>query len=222
MNFIIKGFQEGGPLMFVNLAVLVFAISLIAERLYMLLFRYSMNSKAFLGEVEKAIQAGNLDKAKRLCTSLPKPALPRVIQAALSNIRLGAGSVAAAVDEAMAEVMPMVTKRTSMLWAIANVATLIGLVGTVYGLIQAFAGVAIANPDDKARLLTQGIAHAMNNTAFGLSIALVCIVFHMVISNLAKGLIEGLELGGLRITNLLARLQAEKAMKASAGGEGQG
>jgi biopolymer transport protein ExbB len=223
MDFIVSAFQKGGPLMYVNLGVLVFAVSLIAERLYMILFRYRMNSKAFLTEVEKAIQAGNLDKAKRLCTSQTKPVLPRVIQAALSNVRLGSSAVASAVDESMAEVSPLVTKRTSMLWAIANIATLIGLVGTVVGLIQAFGAIALASPEQKATMLTQGISHAMNNTAFGLSIALVCIVFHMTISNLAKSLIEQIEFGAIRIQNLLSRLQTEKALQRSAaGGEAQG
>jgi len=219
MAFFIKLFQDGGYLMFVNLGVLVFSLALICERLYMLLFRYRMDSKAFLAEIDKSIHAGNLEKAKRLCLNLPKPALPRVIQAALFHVRLGPAAVSAAIEESMLEVVPMVTKRTGMLWAIANVATLIGLVGTVFGLIQAFAAVGVASPDDKARLLTQGIAHAMNNTAFGLSIALVCIIFHMILSNLTKGLVEGLELGSIKVANLLSKVQAEKAIRA-AGGEG--
>lgn len=219
MAFFIKLFQDGGYLMFVNLGVLVFALALICERLYKLMFVYRMDSKGFLAEIEKSIQAGNLEKAKRLCLSQPKPALPKVIQAALFHVRLGPAAVTAAAEEAMLEVVPMVTKRTGMLWAIANVATLVGLVGTVFGLIQAFAAVAVANPDEKGRLLTQGIAHAMNNTAFGLSIALVCIIFHMVLSNLTKGLVEGLELGSIKIANLLAKVQAEKAIR-TAGGEG--
>lgn len=217
MNFFIKLFQDGGYLMFVNLGVLVFSLALICERLYMLLFRYRMNSKAFLAEIERSILAGNIEKAKRTCLSLPKPVLPRVIQAALVNVRLGPAAVSSAVDEAMLEVVPLVTRRAGMLWAIANIATLVGLVGTVFGLIQAFGAVGVVSPADKARILTQGISHAMNNTAFGLSIALVCIVFHMIVSNIAKGLVEGLELGSTKVSNLLSKVQAEKAVRAASG-----
>ena len=220
MNFVVNMFRQGGPLMFVNLAVLVFALALIAERIYMLVFRYRMDHKAFLSEIEKALLAGNLDKAKRLCVSLPKPALPRIVQAALVNVRLGPAAVTAAVEEAMLEVMPAVTKRTALLWAIANVATLIGLVGTVFGLIRAFAAVGLAAPEQRAMLLTKGIAEAMNNTAFGLSIALVCILAHMLLSVLTKDLVESLEHGSLRVQNLLAKVQAEKALRTT-GAEAQ-
>jgi biopolymer transport protein ExbB/TolQ len=101
-------------------------------------------------------------------------------------------------------------KRSGILWAIANIATLVGLVGTVFGLIQAFAALAFAAPDQKSALLTQGIAHAMNNTAFGLSIALLCIFFHMILSLLTRGLLENLDHSAVRIENILAkrRLQA--------------
>ena len=129
----------------------------------------------------------------------------QVVRAALVNARLGGPAVTAAVEETMLEVQPLVMKRSGILWAIANIATLVGLVGTVFGLIQAFAALSFASPDQKSALLTQGIAHAMNNTAFGLSIALVCIFFHMILSLLTRSVLEGLDHSAVKMENILSR-----------------
>ena len=99
----------------------------------------------------------------------------------------------------------LVTRRVGLLWGIANIATLIGLIGTIFGLIDSFAAQAMASPEQKAVLLTRGIAHAMNNTAWGLSIAVTCIVFHMVLSGLTKNVVESLDFGAVRTTNILAK-----------------
>jgi biopolymer transport protein ExbB/TolQ len=101
--------------------------------------------------------------------------------------------------------MPQVTRRSGILWGIANLATLIGLVGTVYGLIQSFAAVGLAAPDQKSVLLTEGIAHAMANTFFGLSIAVTCVFFHMILSVLVKNVMDGVDHSAVRIENILAK-----------------
>jgi biopolymer transport protein ExbB/TolQ len=205
MLTISKFFHDGGALMYVNLLVAVVSLAVVSERLYMFVFRLRVNTRVFMAEIEKLINAGNFDKAIKQCSSLEGAAVPRVIRAALINARLGGPAVTSALEEAMLEVTPAVTKRSGILWAIANIATLIGLVGTVFGLITAFSAMSFAAPDQKSALLTQGIAHAMNNTAFGLSIALVCVVFHMILSILSRNLLEAMDHAAVRVDNILAK-----------------
>ena len=219
---IAKFFHDGGNLMYFNVAVIVVALALISERLYMFLFRLRVNTKVFMGEIEKLVNAGNFDKAIKQCSSLEGAAVPRVVRSALINARLGGPAVSSAVEETMLEVIPQVTKRSGILWGIANLATLIGLVGTVFGLIQAFAALAFAAPDQKSALLTQGIANAMNNTAFGLSIALVCVAFHMVLSILVRSLLESLDHAAVRIENILAKRRLQSGGREGGAAPAQG
>lgn len=216
MDSVAKFFHDGGNLMYLNVAILVFGLAVVSERLYMMLFRLRVNTKVFMTEIEKLVNAGNFDKAIKLCGSVEGAVVPRVVRAALVNARLGGPAVTAAVEETMLEVQPMVMKRSGILWAIANIATLVGLVGTVFGLIQAFAALSFASPDQKSALLTQGIAHAMNNTAFGLSIALVCIFFHMILSLLTRGVLEGLDHSAVKMENILARRRLQSGGRETA------
>lgn len=216
MQDVAKFFHDGGKLMYINVVVAVFALAIVSERLYMFLFRLRVNAKVFMAEIEKLVNAGNFDKAIKQCSSLEGAVLPRIIRAALINARLGGPAVTAAVEETMLEVQPLVMKRSGILWAIANLATLVGLVGTVFGLIQAFAALSFAAPDQKSALLTQGIAHAMNNTAFGLSIALVCIFFHMILSLLTRDLLEGLDHSAVRIENILSKRRLQSGREGGA------
>jgi biopolymer transport protein ExbB/TolQ len=214
----VKFFQDGGKLMFVNLAVAVVALAVITERFYMLRFVLRVNAKSFMDAIEKLVQAGNIDRAQKLCKENGSAVVPRVVFAGLSQARSSGAAVSAAVEEALLECQPLVTKRAGLLFGIANLATLIGLVGTVFGLIDAFAAIGYAPPDQKNTLLTAGIAHAMNNTAWGLSIALVCVLFHMILGQTTKGLLEGLDLSASRLENILARRRLETRGQATVSG----
>jgi len=205
MTSIADLFRDGGSLMWVNLAVLVFALATVSERLFVLIFRLRINDRAFLSAIEKFVMAGNFERAIKLCTSMERAAVPRVVRAALTNARLGGAAVTASIDETMSEVMPQIMRRVGILWGVANLATLIGLVGTVYGLIESFEAVGMAAPDQKSIALTTGISHAMANTFFGLAIAVTCVFFHMILTVLTKGVIDGVEHSAIRIENILAR-----------------
>lgn len=201
-------FQAGGILMWVNLFVLVVALAVVSERLFVLQMRLRINDSAFLQAVEKLVMAGNFERAIKLCTAQEGAAVPRVVRAALADARLGGAAVTRAIDESMSEVLPAVTKRAGILWGIANLATLIGLVGTVYGLIESFDAIGNAAPDQKSILLTQGIAHAMSNTFFGLAIAVTCVFFHMILTVVTKNILDSLEHSAVRIENILAKRRA--------------
>ncbi|MCX7945299.1 MAG: MotA/TolQ/ExbB proton channel family protein, partial [Deltaproteobacteria bacterium] len=100
-------------------------------------------------------------------------------------------------------VLPGLKKRTDNLQHIANIATLIGLLGTVMGLIKAFGAVALASPDQKGTILSKGISEAMNNTAFGLSIAVTCIIAHLFLSNTTRKIIDELDQYSVKLINML-------------------
>lgn len=205
MSSVAQFFRDGGNLMYINLGVGALSLAIVSERLYMFLFRLRINTRVFMAEIEKLVNAGNFDKAIKQCSSLEGAVVPRLIRAALINARQGGAAVLAALDETRAEVEPQVTRRAGVLWAVANIATLIGLVGTVFGLIEAFGAIGLAAPDQKSAMLTRGISHAMNNTAFGLSIALICIVFHLILTQMTRGLTESMDHATIRIENILAR-----------------
>lgn len=209
----IKFIQDGGPFMFVNMGTLIFALAVIAERFFIVYFRLRISDKDFLDAIEKQLQAGNMEKALKLCQLKPDAPLAKVTKSALSAVKFGGAAVASAIDEAMLEALPAVRKRIEMLWSIANIATLIGLIGTITGLIGAFAAVALASPDQKSALLTKGISEAMNNTAFGLSIAVACILAHMFLSATTKKIAEGTEYGAVKIENILTRLRQQSTQR---------
>jgi len=183
MEWLQKFFQDGGNFMLVNLAFLVLAMTVVIERLYSVYFRYRMNDKPFVAQVDRYLQAGNIEAAAKVCSTVPVPVLSRATRNLLKLMRNGYESPVIAVEESMLEVKPLVQARVSWLWAIANIATLVGLVGTIFGLMEAFAALGAASGEEKTTLLANGIAHAMNNTAFGLSIAVICIIGHLVVNN---------------------------------------
>ncbi len=198
-------FKEGGPFMFVNVATSAVAIAIIVERVVVLAFKLNLNAPPFMEQIQKLVLAGNVDRAVKLCAAAPNAALARVVKAGLSRANRGEQEVARALEEAVLEVSPLVGKRIQPLWSLANVATLVGLIGTITGLIGTFKSLGAASPEMKQVMLSKGISEAMNNTAFGLTIAVVCIVAHLLLSSKSKAMIEEIEYSALKLENLLSR-----------------
>lgn len=205
MNSLAEFFREGGPFMIVNLVTSSVAIAIIVERIIALAFKLNLNAGPFMEQVQKLVLSGNVDRAVKLCGAAPNASLSRVIRAGLTRANRGEQEVSRALEEAVLEVTPSIGKRIAALWSLANVATLVGLIGTIIGLIGTFKSLEAATPDMKQLMLSRGIAEAMNNTAFGLSIAVTCIVAHLMLSSKAKSMIEDIEYNALRLENLLSR-----------------
>jgi biopolymer transport protein ExbB/TolQ len=163
-----------------------------------------VNSKEFFAQIKKLVMAGNIDRAVKLCEAGDYPVLA-LVKAGLTNANKGEDQIDAALSESLSELKPEAEKRVGSLWSLANIATLIGLLGTVSGLIATFA--AIASPDlsqaDKQSLLANGIAEAMYNTALGLGIAVFCMITHIILHTRAKGIQHDLESVMERTFNLL-------------------
>ena len=202
-------FSAGGTFMYVNIASSAVALAIIVERSYSLLFRYSLNAPPFMEQITKLVMTNNIDRAVKLCGAAPQAALSKVVRAGLTRANRGELEVAKAVEESILEVNPVLSKRIPALWSLANIATLLGLIGTITGLIHTFNALgAISDPGKKAQFLSSGLSEAMNNTAFGLAIAVTCMVGHLLLSNRAKAMIEEIEINALKLENLLARRSA--------------
>jgi len=201
----VKFFKDGGPFMFVNLFWFAASLAVAFERLFTLMFRYNLNAPPFMEQISKLVMTGNVDRAAKLCNAAPHAPLAKVIRAGLTRANRGEIEVAKAVEEAIVEHTPHVSARIPWLWSLANIATLIGLVGTIFGLIGTFQALGNVPAEQKQTLLSDGISKAMNNTAFALSIAVICIVFHLILTSYAKAMVESVELNALKLENLLAR-----------------
>jgi len=196
-------FEEGGFFMYINLVTSVATIAIVVERIIFLVFKYNINGEAFMEQVQKLVMQNQIDRAIKLCNAAPTAALPRVIRAGLTRANKNEIEIQSAVEEAILDVLPGLKKRTDNLQHIANIATLIGLLGTVTGLIRAFGAVALASADQKAMILSKGISEAMNNTAFGLSIAVTCIIAHLFLSNTTRKIIDELDQYSVKLINML-------------------
>ncbi|MGC3996162.1 MAG: MotA/TolQ/ExbB proton channel family protein [Anaeromyxobacter sp.] len=198
-------FQQGGPFMMVNLFTAAVAVAIVIERSIVLVGRLNLNAGPFMEQVQKLVISGNVDRAVKLCGAAPEAALSRVVRAGLTRAGKGEQEVARALEEAVLEVTPSISRRIASLWSLANVATLVGLIGTITGLIGTFKSLGAASPEMKQLMLSRGISEAMNNTAFGLTIAVVCIVAHLLLTSKAKSMIDEVEFNALRLENLLSR-----------------
>ncbi len=196
-------FRKGGPFFIVNTFFLAIVIGLIVERSIYFLGRGHLNAKAFLEQLRKLLSANNVDRAKKLCDATTAP-VARVAKAGLNRLHRGEAAVAQAMEETMTDTLPEVKTRIGALWSLANIVTLIGLLGTITGLIRTFSSTQNLDQNKKSAELGKGISEAMYNTAFGLSIALVCMIGHLLLSSAMKKTISDLEAFSLRFENLLA------------------
>jgi biopolymer transport protein ExbB len=194
--------EEGGFFMYLNILTSVVVLATIVERAVFILTKYRVNSREFLAQIRKLVQAGNLDRAIKLCEAAPLPLL-QVVKAGLTQANRGEEAVVAAIEEKMLDVAPELNKRIAALWSLANIATLLGLLGTITGLIKAFEAVSFASPEQRSALLSRGISEAMNNTALGLGIAVTCMIAHLLISGAAKRIMADLERTAVKLENLL-------------------
>lgn len=189
----------------VNLFFAVTVLAVVIERFIFLLSKGTINAKAFLDQLRKMVQANNIDRAIRMCASSKARNAPllRVAKAGLVQVHRGEEAVATSVEEALVETTPEIKKRIPSLWSLANIATLIGLLGTVLGLISSFRAVGGIDPAKSKIMLAQGISEALHHTAMGLGIAVVSIIFHLVLSGMAKRAVGELELFSMKLENFL-------------------
>lgn len=181
----------------------IVAVTIIIERVGALFFKFSVDSKLFLGQVESLLAQGNLQGALDLCASNEKAPLARVVKAGLLKAAREESEVKSAMDVALLDNSGSVTKRIGYLAMLANVATLLGLLGTIAGLISSFKAVASADAATKQSLLADGISVAMNATALGLVVAVMSLVAFSLLNGRANRILDELEKGAARTFEIL-------------------
>jgi biopolymer transport protein ExbB/TolQ len=211
MEFVTKLIHAFNPssdafiFMWAILIVAVFSLSIIIERVAYLMSRSGFKAELFIKNILSSIQKDDVPAAAALCSKAKKMALAQVVKAGLDQVNFGAERIRNSIDEAMLKIIPDLEKRTGYLAVIGNVATLLGLLGTVYGLIMSFAAVGRPGIDaaQKSELLAAGIATAMNSTFSGLSVAITAIMIYALIKAKTQKIIDEIDEYSLRIVNAL-------------------
>lgn len=207
----------GGRGMYPIAVCLVFALAIAFDRIQVLFFKAATDKDAFLKGLKAHIFSGDLDKAIGYTAGQKSTPLTNIVKAGLINVPKGESEVQAAMDEASLREMPRIEKRTGYLAMIGNVATLIGLLGTIGGLIQCFAGVAGVDASEKARVLSDGIAEAMNCTAFGLIVAIPALVAFSLLQGRTQHMIDDINETAVGVLNLIVANKDKMKMPANQG-----
>jgi biopolymer transport protein ExbB len=213
MNFvsmIIRFFQGGGEMMYPIAVVLVIGVVIAIER-YIVLTHTALKNRALWNDLAPLLARGDFQKAVQM-TSKSDSAIGQILSYGLARIATARrrDDIEKAMEESLMDIMPRLEKRTHYLATFANLATLLGLLGTVIGLINAFAAVATVNPADKANLLSASISVAMNCTAFGLMTAVPLLVIHAVLQTKTTELIDSLEMASVKFLNAVTERRPDK------------
>lgn len=178
MNPIVRAFSEGGFVMYVILVIAVIAVVLVMER-FLALKSLRVDKKEFTDQVFRMIIGGDIRQAISFCDSRPTP-LSNTVKAGLIQVmnKRPDEEVQVAMDASVLREMPNLEGFASFLAVLGNIAVLSGLLGTIIGMIGSFRAVSSADPATKAQMLSEGISHALNCTAFGLTVAIISILFY--------------------------------------------
>lgn len=189
MDYIVSFFRNGGFVMWPILLVMITGLAIMIERAIYILVTNRIDASAFVNRVLELVQRDNIRSAIEFC-AMSQAVLPRITRAGLEEAGKSPSEIQNAFELAAMREIPKLEKRTQYLATIANIATLLGLLGTIFGLISSFEAVATADASMKASLLSGGISQAMNTTAFGLIVAIPCMIGYSVIQEKTNELID--------------------------------
>ncbi len=211
---IVGFFVTGGPFMYPILIVFAVGAAIAIERFVTLSMVTAKNQTAW-NQVQPALMNGDFDKARKM-TSEDDSTISQLLSMGLA--RQGAvrrrEDIEIAMEEGMMEIIPQLEKRTPYVGLASSIATLLGLLGTIMGLIQAFTAVANANPAEKADLLSASISVAMNTTAFGLMAAIPLLITSSVLTSKAGAIIDSLEMASVKALNVISA-KAQRQIEAA-------
>jgi biopolymer transport protein ExbB len=206
---IVEFFVKGGAFMYPIALVFAAGVAIAIER-WVYLSLTSTRNRQLWAQVVPLLQQGNFRGAVQLCHR-STAAIGRILNYGLTRLESARrrDDVEKAMEESLMEVMPRLERRTAYLSMFANLATLLGLLGTIIGLIQAFTAVSNANPADKADLLSASISVAMNTTAFGLMAAIPLLLVHALIQSKTTELVDSLEMASVKFLNTVVERRGE-------------
>jgi biopolymer transport protein ExbB len=210
-NMIARFFQGGGHFMYPIAIVLVVGVAIAIER-YVYLTIVASRNRSLWNDLAPLLAQGDFKGAVDL-TGRSDSAIGQILNYGLARVQSARrrDDIEKAMEESLMEVVPRLERRTHYLATFANLATLLGLLGTVMGLISAFAAVATVNPAEKANLLSASISVAMNCTAFGLMTAVPLLVIHAFIQTKTTELVDSLEMASVKFLNAVTERRPEAA-----------
>ena len=210
---IIAFFQKGGAFMYPILLVFAIGLAISIERWIQLVRIRSGNHKMW-NQLYPILRKGEFEKARQMANK-DKSVIAQMLGMGLA--RQGAvrrrDDIEIAMEESMMEIIPQLEKRTPYVALLSNIATLLGLLGTIMGLIEAFTAVANANPAEKADLLSASISVAMNTTAFGLMSAIPLLLFHAKLTSTTGEIVDSLEMASIKALNTISNFTKRKFEK---------
>ena len=200
---IVGFFQSGGLFMYPIVVILALGIAIAVERYIYLSMAQTRNQRVWK-KLMPLLQEGKHHQAAAVVEK-SKTAMARILTYGLSRAHTSRrrDDVEIAMEEGLMEAVPSLEKRTPYLATFANIATLLGLLGTIIGLIQAFTAVSNANPAEKADMLSASISVAMNTTAFGLMVAIPLLLVYAVLQTKTTQLVDSLEMASVKFLNIL-------------------
>jgi biopolymer transport protein ExbB/TolQ len=215
MQSLIEFLQAGGAYMYPILVVLAIGLAIVIERIIYLQVTKSRNQKVW-NTVFPLIAKGQFRQAADSVRD-DQTAMARVISYGLERARSARrqDDVETAMEEGLMEATPRLEARTPYIGTLANIATLLGLLGTIFGLIHAFAAVANADPAEKANMLSAAIAEAMNCTAFGLFTAIPLLLAHTFITSMSNKITDSMEMATVKFMNIFRQAMAQQEQKSN-------
>ena len=208
-EIIARFMQEGGSFMYIILVVFALGLAISIER-FIFLSNVKRKNKHMWREVSPLLEQGDFSRAEEV-TQEAQADIGRILSYGMAQISLGKrhDDMELAMEEGLMEVLPKLEKRTPYLATFANIATLLGLLGTIMGLISAFTAVANVDPAEKANLLSASISVAMNTTAFGLMAAIPLLLSFSFLQTKTTEIVDSLEMASVKFVNLLRKQQTK-------------
>lgn len=204
LNTIVQFFQNGGVFMYPIVLILALGLAIAIERFIYIINMKRANQKVWQ-EIISPLSEGNFSLAREISGNSDS-AIGKILSYGLyrNESATQREDVETAMEEGLMEVMPRLERRTHYLAIFANIATLLGLLGTIIGLIQAFTAVATASPAEKADMLSASISVAMNTTAFGLMVAIPLLLIHAMLQSKTAELVDSLEMAAVKFLNIIS------------------
>lgn len=219
MSFIdsaVKFFQDSGPAIYPSILIMSLGVTIAIER-FIFLRRAGAENRKMWSQLLPMLQGGRLKDVQQLAAN-SHAAVAKIVTNGLQRMQSPGRreDIDAAMEEGMMEIVPRLEKRTHYIATFANVITLVGLLGTIIGLIKGFTAVSQVNPAEKAELLSASISIAMNNTAFALTVAIPFLLIHAFLQARTSEIVDGLEGAKISFLNVTQRLKAEAGAGAGA------
>lgn len=206
IQYIARFMVEGGIFMWIIAVVWCFGIAIAVERLRVY-FKYDIDGTSLMSNIKKAIIGNQVQEAIQTCSE-SNALLAFVMKNGLKRANQSKEQIQDALEASILEVTPKIEKHLGYMALAANLSTLLGLLGTIQGLIQSFAAVAQAEASQKAQLLAEGIAVAMNTTALGLISAISIMVVHSILTTRGEKMIHEIEENSVKLLDLLGTKKA--------------